>query len=269
MYKDSKILVRGTGDVGSVIALELFRVGYRVALHDEPAPTTPRRGMAFTDAVFNGAAVLDGLTARRVSSFSELHAMMSARQVVPVTTMPFGAILIAADWLALIDARMRKRAQPERQRGLVPITIGLGPNFVAGETVDLAIETSWGDRLGAIIEAGSTMALVGEPRVLGGIGRARFIYAPVAGRFETKLQIGDAVDAGEVVATLGVALLVAPIGGVIRGLTRSGVKVAIHTKVVEVDPRGNAVAVFGLGERPRRIAGGVLKALAQLRLLKT
>jgi hypothetical protein len=62
------VLVRGVGDVGSAVAAVLFHAGYRVALHDEPEPTTPRRGMAFTDAVFDGVAVLDGLTARRVEN---------------------------------------------------------------------------------------------------------------------------------------------------------------------------------------------------------
>ena len=62
------VLVRGVGDVGSAVAAVLFHAGYRVALHDEPGPTTPRRGMAFTDAVFDGVAVLDGLTARRVEN---------------------------------------------------------------------------------------------------------------------------------------------------------------------------------------------------------
>ena len=32
---------------------------------------------------------------------------------------------------------------PEGQRGNAVVTVGLGPNFVAGETVDLAIETMW------------------------------------------------------------------------------------------------------------------------------
>ena len=41
---------------------------------------------------------------------------------------------------------MRKRAVPERQRGIAPLTIGLGPNFIAGDTADLAIATMWGER---------------------------------------------------------------------------------------------------------------------------
>src|ERR1700686_1734416 len=107
------VLVRGVGDVGSAVAAMLFRAGYRVALHDEPAPATPRRGMAFTDAVFDGVAVLDGLTARRVENPPELRRVLTAGAPLPVAVWPFAEMLRAADWSAVIDARMRKRAVPE------------------------------------------------------------------------------------------------------------------------------------------------------------
>jgi xanthine dehydrogenase accessory factor len=119
---------------------------------------------------------------------------LTAREVVPVTVVPFSQALGAATWSAVIDARMRKRAVPERQRGMAALTIGLGPNFVAGSTVDLAIETMWGERLGAVIEAGAALPLAGEPRPIGGVGRDRFVYAPAAGRFETRARIGDRAE---------------------------------------------------------------------------
>jgi hypothetical protein len=40
-------LVRGVGDIGSAVAHLVFRKGYAVVRHDEPAPTTTRRDMAF------------------------------------------------------------------------------------------------------------------------------------------------------------------------------------------------------------------------------
>jgi xanthine dehydrogenase accessory factor len=239
------VLVRGAGDVGSAVAALLFRAGYAVALHDEPAPATPRRGMPFTDAVFDGVAVLEEMTARRIDTVSDLHDVLVARQVVPVTIVPLSKVLNARPWRILIDAGLRKRAVPERQRGLAPLTIGLGPNFIAGENVDLAIETAWGESLGAIIESGPTLALAGEPRLLGGTGRARFIYAPVAGRFETAARIGDRVTAGDGIGTIAGTPISAPQTGVIRGLTHDGVPVAKATKILEIDPRGDPAAAFG------------------------
>jgi hypothetical protein len=67
------ILVRGAGDVGSAVAVVLFGAGYIVALHDDPAPATHRRGMAFTDAVFDRWAILEGLNARRVETAPASH----------------------------------------------------------------------------------------------------------------------------------------------------------------------------------------------------
>jgi molybdenum ABC transporter molybdate-binding protein len=258
--------VRGVGDVGSAVAVILHRAGYSVALHDEPATPTPRRGMAFADAIFDGFATLDGLTAIRVQTQAELRHALNAGDVIPVTSLPFVRTTGSTNWSALIDARMRKRAIPEPQCGVAPLVIGLGPNFVAGQNVDVAIETMWGDRLGEIIETGSTMALAGEPRPIGGVARERFVYAPDAGRFITSARIGDRVEEGAVVATIGEVSLRAPISGVLRGLTRSGVNVTARTKVIEVDPRGDPAGVFGVGERPRRIAEGVLRALIGARL---
>lgn len=257
------VLVRGVGDVGSAVAVLLFHAGYPVVLHDDPSPTTLRRGMAFADAVFDGTAMLDGVAACRVDLATALHDAMIAREAVPVTIAPFQVVLRAVKWSALVDARMRKRVVPERQRGLAPLTIGLGPNFVAGQTVDLAIETRWDERLGEIIMSGPTLSFAGEPESLGGVGRARFIYAPVAGRFETVARIGEWVRAGVTVATIGDIGLTAPLSGVVRGLTRSGVFVPMAEKVIEIDPRGDPSSAFGLGERPRRIAEGVRQALAE------
>jgi xanthine dehydrogenase accessory factor len=68
---------------------------------------------------------------------------------------------------------------------------------------------------------------------------------------------------------IGTIAIAAPLTGVIRGLTRNGVEVGISTKCVEVDPRGDPSSAYGLGERPRRIAEGVCRALARMLDRKT
>jgi xanthine dehydrogenase accessory factor len=260
------LLVRGSGDVGSAAAIVLFRAGYAAALHDEAQPATSRRGMAFANAVFDGAAALDSVVAQRVETIAELRDTLAARTAIPVVVRLFPEVHSAVPWSAIIDARMRKHAKPGHQRGSAPLTIGLGPNFIAGDNVDLAIETNWGDWLGTVIERGPTLPLDGEPQPLGGVARARFVYSPLAGRFETRMQIGDRVEQSEVVASIGGTSLCAPIGGAIRGLTHDGVPVEFRAKVIEIDPRGDPAAAFGLGVRPRRIAEGVSRAMAHARV---
>ena len=259
--QEVRIVVRGSGDVGSAVAHRLFLAGYPVIVLDGPQPTTSRRGMAFTDAIFDGQAVLEGVAAMRCNDLHLLKKVMAAHAAIPIAVTDVHALLDAVQPDIVIDARMRKRAQPEVQRGLAPLTIGLGPNFVAGETTDLAIETSWGDALGTIVEQGPTRPLAGEPRSLAGHARDRFVYAPAAGIFQTTYHIGALVLAEEFVAHIGAVALRAPLAGALRGLTRNGVWVTEGAKVIEVDPRGTGAVVTGIGERPGRIADGVLRAV--------
>lgn len=258
------VLVRGVGDVGSAVARELFLAGLTVVLHDGPQPVTTRRRMAFTDAVFDGHAELAGVTAIRLA-VDGVAAEIASRSRVPVVVEGLEAVLRATAPDALVDARMRKRAQPESQRGWAPLTIGVGPGFVAGKTVDLIVETAWGEDLGRWRATGATRPLAGEPRSIAGYGRERFVYAPTSGRFTTARAIGELISAGDTVASVGTVALLAPIPGLLRGLTRDGVPVTTGTKVIEVDPRGVGAVYSGIGERPARIARGVLGAIHEWR----
>jgi len=256
----ARVLIRGSGDVGSAVAHLLLRSGHAVVIHDVAQPAAPRRGMAFADAIFDGACELDGIRARRVDAPALLRD--DGGGDVLLTTAGFEDVLAAVQPDVLVDARMRKRAQPEPQRGLAPLTIGLGPNFVAGETTDLAIETQWGEHLGAVVERGPTRPLGGEPRDFEGHARDRFVYAPRAGVMRTQARIAQRVAAGEAVAAIGDEPLLAPLDGILRGLVHDGVAVDAGAKVLEVDPRGDVSKVTGIGARPRRIAEGVLAAIA-------
>jgi xanthine dehydrogenase accessory factor len=215
--------------------------------------------MAFADAVFDGQAALDDVRGVRIDDPPELSRCLLARATIPVVMLDFATILELVHPDVLVDARMRKRARPEIQRELASLTVGLGPGFVAGVTTDLVVETSW-EALGHVIAIGSPLALAGEPRPIAGYGRERYVYAPISGVFRTTFHIGDRVKAGEVLARIGTPLLAAPLAGAIRGLTRDAVTVSIGTKIIEVDPRDQAIT-SGIGERPARIADGVARAI--------
>jgi len=257
------IVVRGTGDVGSAVASVLFRAGHRVVLHDAPTPSHARRGMAFVDALYQRTTNLEGLLAKRARTLQDLPFMLRCRRAVPVIDVPLEKVVAEVHPQVLVDARMRKRDQPEAQRGLAPLTIGLGPNFEAGNNVDIAIETKWGDELGAVIQKGSTQSLAGEPQTIAGHARDRYIYASAAGIFATQLNIGDAVEKGQEVARIGGSPVYAPLSGCLRGITHDGASVFEGSKIIEVDPRGDAQATHGIGERQRCIAEGVLKAVEE------
>jgi xanthine dehydrogenase accessory factor len=255
------ILVRGSGDVGSAVAYTLFKAGYAVAIHDSAEPGATRRKMAFCDAIFDGHASLAGVSGQLFNDLSELTARLAVHDLVALTALDFSSVLAVLRPDILVDARMRKHDQPEVQIALAPFTVGLGPNFIAGEVVHAAVETGWNEELGKVIWRGATRPLEGEPQTIAGHARDRYVYAPAAGVFCTESRIGDMVAAGQKLANIGEITLHSPLNGILRGLTHDGVRVAQKAKVIEVDPRGESATIAGIAERSRRIAQGVLEAI--------
>jgi xanthine dehydrogenase accessory factor len=254
-------LVRGCGDIGSAIAHALFCAGYAVLIHDVANPSFARRGMAFTDAIYEGSACLEGVAGRLTKDVFSIRQMIGQGKEIPVVVESFTKMLEYLRPHVLIDARMNKRSIPDRQLGLAPLTIGLGPNFAAGENTNLVVETAWED-LGRILVSGSSRPLSGEPRPINGFGRERYVYAPADGRFETDCVIGECVVKGQAVACIGDEVIRSPLDGCLRGLSHAGAAVKAGTKVVEVDPRGDPARAFGIAERPGRLAHAVLAAVA-------
>lgn len=260
----ARLLVRGAGDIGSAVAHALRALGHAVVLHDEPLPAHSRRGMAFTDAFFEGRSELEGVLAKRANGAASLAPMLACGKALPVSDAPFDEVLAAVAPDVLVDARVHKHGQAPPLVGVAALAIGLGPGFVAGSNADIVVETAWGDDLGKVIRHGGARDYAGEPRPLGGHGRERYVYASAAGILRTRLAIGDAVGRGDEVARIGDEVLCAPLAGVLRGLAHDGARIAIGTKVLEVDPRGDPARAFGIGERPARIAAGIVSALSSL-----
>jgi xanthine dehydrogenase accessory factor len=257
------ILVRGSGDVGSAVAHRLFKLGHKVVIHDHREPSYTRRRMAFIDAIFERRAELAGVYAKRADNRPCLRAMLECGRAIPIVLGELHRAVRDVQPHVLVDASMRKRTIPEVQRSLAALTIGLGPNFEAGRQTEVAIETARGVALGQILRAGATLPPTGEPELIEGYGRERYVYAPIAGVFVSAKQIGDPVQAGEEVARVGEMPLCAPLTGRLRGLTRSGVRVEPGVKVIEVDPRGERAVLSGIGERPQRIADAVAEVITQ------
>lgn len=256
------VLVFGLGEVASAIAHRLQRDGRSVVLAADTPPKAHRRLMCFADAWWDGSAVLSGLACVRVMPDRLLRAGWP-QEMVPFIEIGTDAALGLLPWSVAVDARMAKRGAPLMLRQRAGLSIGCGPGHVAGQTCDLAIETQWGDRLGAVLTDGPTAPLAGEPASIDGVGRERIVYAPVSGPLRVLRDIGEAVARGDRVAQIGDRAILAPIGGTLRGMMRHGSTVSLSEKLCEVDPRPANLAVFSrIGQRPAAIADGVSRALA-------
>jgi len=256
-------IVRGVGDVGSAIAWKLFKVGFLVICHENRQPRTIRRKMAFCDALWNGDCVLAGLKAVRVDRLEHLLPFILRRNEVAVYSGPFEALVETIQPALIVDGRIQKFSKVETLQGLAPLTIAVGPSFIAGEHVDYVIESCWGDDLGCVLSEGSAAAPVPVPPRLNGIGWERFVFCEGPGRFESHRQIGEHVSRGEIIGRINGRGIPAPIAGYLRGLLTPGLSVIKGEKICEIDPRGDRAHFEGLAERPRGIAEGVLKAISE------
>jgi len=253
-------LIQSASDIGSAVAHRLKSAGYRPVLLESPTPGVTRRLMSFAGAVHEGSAELEGLRARRCATPEEARRLAGTPGVIPLLVADLDAPL-PLPARVLVDARMRKRREPPVQIAAAPLVIGIGPGFRAGVHCHVVIESNWGEQLGRVITEGGSEPYTGRHRLVAGLGRERYLYAPGPGTFRSERALLEPVRAGETVGWVGDAPLVAEADGILRGLAYSGIVVEAGAKLGEIDPGGDPANCRGIGERPARIAAGVLEAV--------
>jgi xanthine dehydrogenase accessory factor len=254
-------VIRGGGDLASAVAHRLFREGRAVVIVEEPEPRVVRRRMAFAQAVFAGEATVEGVRAVRTQAGPALERFLESREEIPLLVDPTGEAVRTLGPTVLVDARMRKKERSDSSVAEAPLVIGLGPGFLAGREAHVVIETARGEHLGKVLTEGEALPYDGIPVELGGFTRERYLYAPVGGVFRTPLDIGAPIEAGQAMGEVAGVPVVAKVGGTIRGILKDGVRVSAGQKLVDIDPREEAV-LTGISEKAQVIAEGVAAAIA-------
>lgn len=266
MKRDDLIVVRGGGDLATGTIHRLWSAGLRVLVLEAEHPAAIRRQVSLCEAVYEGETTVEGLRAVRVESLEAAEAVW-AENAVPVLVDPKGSCLKQARPAVLIDAIIAKK-NLGTTREMAPLTIALGPSFVAGRDVDVVVETKRGHKLGRIIREGAAAPNSGVPGIIGGYGAERVIHAPEAGNFRNRHAIADFVTAGETIAVIEMPdgseiPVTTQIDGILRGLLRDGYPVTRGFKVADVDPRRSELEnCFLISDKARCIAGSVLELVA-------
>lgn len=253
------VVVRGAGDLASGVIIRLHRAGYRVLALETGQPTTIRRTVAFSEAMYEGTMMVEGVMGRRASSVEEAKSIMDAQEVALLCD-PEGTSIPALHPAVVVDAIIAKR-NIGTSREMAPLVIALGPGFTAGKDCHLVIETQRGHDLGRIITDGRAVANTGVPGLVDGYGAERVIRSPAAGTFTAKVRIGDIVRAGDHIATVGEATVSASVDGVLRGLLHDGLSIPEGFKIADIDPRGNRAYCTSVSDKARAIGGAVLEAV--------
>jgi len=259
------IVLRGGGDLASGVALRLHHAGFQLVIIELEKPLAVRRSVSFSEAVYEGAQTVEGVTARLVSA-DQLQVTLEAGEI-PVLVDPQANILrnqflTSPQSTIVIDARLMK-TEPEPLDAKVPLHIGLGPGFIAGENCHAVIETRRGHTLGRVYWNGTTLADSGQPD---GNPR-RVLRAPHTGTLTAHSQIGDHLEEGQLIAEIQSkggsenSKIGSPFKGILRGLIRPGIELTAGMKIGDVDSRDDPMLVALVSEKALAVGGGALEAV--------
>ena len=253
------VVLRGGGDIASGIAHRLKRSGFEVVILDILKPLCIRRKVSFSESVYSGVKVIEGIKGILVNNLDEIYDELN-RSNIPVYIDEKGEIIEELKPDIVIDAIMAKESLGTN-KDMAPVTIGIGPGFEAGLDVDFVIESNRGHDLGRVIEYGRAADNTGLPGVIMGYSDERIIRANASGNIKHFKQLGDLVKEGELISKIDESTINAKISGMIRGLIKEGTPVEKGLKIGDIDPRGYNVDPDTISDKVRAIAGGVLEAI--------
>ena len=179
--KNLLIICRGAGDLATGIVHRLHRAGHRVIALETDYPAAIRRQVSFCEAVYDGSAAVEGVTARLVPAMADaetdteiysgisdtpaahiasekwdssaIEAVLEAGEV-PLLIDPKGESIALLKPDVVVDAIIAKK-NLGTTINMAPLVIGVGPGFTAGQDVHLVIESMRGHNLARIITDGA------------------------------------------------------------------------------------------------------------------
>ena len=299
--KNLLIICRGAGDLATGIIHRLHRAGHRVIALETDYPAAIRRQVSFCEAVYDGSAAVEGVTARLVPALADaesdtetysgindtpaahivsekwdssaIEAVLEAGEV-PLLIDPTGESIALFRPDVVVDAIIAKK-NLGTTIDMAPLVIGVGPGFTAGQDVHLVIESMRGHNLARIITDGMAQPNTGVPGNIAGFTSERVIHAPAAGYIHDVRKIGDIVQKGDEIARIypdkesydnalsEYVPVNATITGIIRGLIREGYYFREGFKIADIDPRESELTnCFTISDKARSIAGSVLEAVS-------
>ncbi|CAJ1828724.1 selenium-dependent molybdenum cofactor biosynthesis protein YqeB [Aeromonas veronii] len=262
LKRDQLVVMRGSGDIATGVALRLHNAGFKVVMLDLDKPTVIRRTVAFAQGMFDGETCVEGVRAKRVESVEQAFEQLD-RGVIPLLVDPDCATLAELKPRYLVDAILAKQNLGTHKE-MAPITVALGPGFEAGRDCDAVIETNRGHHLGRVIYQGPAQPNTGIPGVIEGHSARRVVRAPAPGVMKSLIKLGDLVQEGDVIAHVGDTPIIAPLSGMVRGLLSDGIEVPVGFKIGDIDPRGERADATTVSDKARAIGGAVLEAMMHL-----
>lgn len=254
------VIVRGAGDLATGIIYKLYKSGFKILALEIENPSAIRRSVSFSECIYNNKQIVEDVVAKKIETLEDIKSCWD-RKEIPI------AIDSKGEWIeklkpdVVVDSIIAKK-NLGTDKSMAPLTIGLGPGFVAGKDVDIVIETMRGHNLGKIIENGEAQENTGVPGNIEGVTSERVIYAETCGIFKEIKKIGDIVKKGEVIGEINETFVYSTIDGLLRGIIRSGYNIQKGLKIADIDPRLDQYNnCFTISDKARTLGGAVLEAI--------
>lgn len=125
-----RVYIRGAGDLASGIACRLYESGFQIIMTDLEVPTTVRRSVAFSPAIYEGSAKVEGKLGVYCNSIQEVENAF-LRKEIPIVVDKEGLFLRALKPNVVVDAILAKKNVATKIDD-AEIVIAVGPGFTAG-----------------------------------------------------------------------------------------------------------------------------------------
>ncbi len=253
------VLIKGGGEMASGIAYRLTKCHFRVCMTEISQPRAVRRGVSFSEAIYEGEKTVEGITATHVSSYEEVPWAWD-NDKIPII-VDAGAVIkefLKPD--VLVDATVAKKNLGTKITD-APLVIALGPGFYAGRDVHLVVETNRGHNLGRVVSDGEAEKDTGIPGIIAGFSSERVLRAPTDGQLITSRDIGDYIESGDIIAMVNDFPVRAEIKGIIRGLLRNNSEAWNGMKIGDIDPRAIKEYCYTISDKARAIGGALLEGV--------
>lgn len=256
------VLIKGAGDLATGIAYRLNRSGFKIVMTEIEKPTTVRRTVAFSQAVFDNQVEVEGVVAKLAKDMDSVEKIIEKGDIAVVVDKDT-KILKQLRPKVVIDAIIAKK-NIGTSISDADIVIAVGPGFEAKKDCHCVVETKRGHYIGKVILDGSAIPNTGIPGEIGGYTVERIIRATADGIIMPVVEIGDFVRKGQIVAYIDKEPVYAQIEGIVRGMLQKGLHVTKGMKSGDIDPRCKKEHCFTISDKARSIAGGVLEAILYL-----
>ena len=258
------IMIRGGGELATGIAHRLYNCGYKVLMLEQQYPSAIRRNIVFSEAIYDGETTVERVTCYKADDTKEASKMLKEGKLVIMVDPGLESLKVFKPKV-LVDAIYAKR-NLGTNKDMAPLTIGIGPGFVAGQDVTCVIETARGHNLGRILHDGIALPEkdIAEARAI--MRASHSINSPCDGYLEAGHPTAYIIDKDEVIGRLHVdgghvLEIRTPIAGVLRGMLHDNCPVRTGLKIAEIDPSTKPANCMSISAKTRCVSGSVLEVI--------